>query len=84
MRRFVGLLIVPAIPTLTFGQNRPASDPRALAFVAQSIAALTGGNSISDVTLTGQYHLERFRERCKALVSGIQQWFAPSVFAVKK
>lgn len=35
------------------GQNPPASDPQALAFAAQSIAALTGGTSISDVTLTG-------------------------------
>jgi hypothetical protein len=34
-------------------QNPPASDPQALSYAAQSIAALTGGTSISDVTLTG-------------------------------
>jgi len=36
-----------------FAQNPPASNPQALAFAAQSIAALTAGNAISDVTLTG-------------------------------
>jgi len=36
-----------------FAQNPPVSDPKALAFAAQSIAALIGGNAISDVTLTG-------------------------------
>jgi hypothetical protein len=42
-----------AISSLTIGQNPPASDPRAIAYAAQSIAALTGGIAISDVTLTG-------------------------------
>ena len=37
----------------TFGQTSTASDPQALAYAAESIAALTGGNSIKDVTLTG-------------------------------
>jgi hypothetical protein len=36
-----------------FGQNLPASDPPAATYAAQSIAALTGGTAISDVTLTG-------------------------------
>jgi len=53
MRRFVDLLFVLTIPTLTFGQKAPASDPQALSYAAHSIAALTGGNAISDVTLTG-------------------------------
>jgi hypothetical protein len=53
MRRVIRLLFVLAIPVLTFGQNPPASDPQALSYAAQSIASLTGGNSISDVTLTG-------------------------------
>ncbi len=35
------------------GQNPPASDPQALSFATQSIAALTGGTNISDVSLTG-------------------------------
>ncbi|HZQ23307.1 MAG TPA: hypothetical protein VFA89_10945 [Terriglobales bacterium] len=34
-------------------QTQPPSDPQALSFAAQSIAALTGGNAVSDVTLTG-------------------------------
>jgi hypothetical protein len=34
-------------------QNRPQSDPQAVSFASQSIAALTGGSTISDVTLTG-------------------------------
>ncbi len=40
-------------PTSLLAQGPPASDPTALAFAAQSIAALTGGISISDITLTG-------------------------------
>ena len=34
-------------------QTQPPSDPQALSYASQSIAALTGGTSISDVTLTG-------------------------------
>jgi hypothetical protein len=34
-------------------QTQPASDPQALAFAAQSIAAMAGNVRISDVTLTG-------------------------------
>lgn len=47
---FAALLI---LTPLTTAQNPPASNPQALALAAQSIAALTGGESISDVTLTG-------------------------------
>jgi hypothetical protein len=36
-----------------FGQNRPTSSPQPVAYAAESIAALTGGITISDVTLTG-------------------------------
>lgn len=36
-----------------FAQSPPASDPQALTYAAQSIAAMTGTVSISDVTLTG-------------------------------
>lgn len=38
---------------LVVGQSAPASDPQALSYAAQSIAALTGASSIIDVTLTG-------------------------------
>ncbi len=34
-------------------QNPPQSDPQALSLASQSIAALTAGNTISDVTLNG-------------------------------
>src|SRR6202035_2542274 len=34
-------------------QTQTTSDPQALAYAAQSIAALTGGTQINDVTLTG-------------------------------
>ena len=32
---------------LALAQNQPASDPKALAYAAQSIAALTAGGSVS-------------------------------------
>lgn len=38
---------------LAAGQNPPASDPQALSYAAQSISAMVGSVSISDVTLTG-------------------------------
>jgi hypothetical protein len=33
--------------------QQPRSDPQAVAYASQSIAALTGGTSINDVTLSG-------------------------------
>ena len=54
--RFAVVTIVLALlffSIAAFGQTAPASDPQALAYAAQSIAGLTGGNPISDVTLTG-------------------------------
>jgi hypothetical protein len=50
------VVVFPVFLILTIiasGQNPPASDPQALSYAAQSIAALTGGTSISDVTLSG-------------------------------
>jgi hypothetical protein len=41
------------VPTLLEATNPPAVTQQAAAFAAQSIAALTGGNVINDVTLTG-------------------------------
>lgn len=41
------------LPCVLLAQGQPPSDPQALAFAAQSIAALTGGTAITDVTLTG-------------------------------
>jgi len=56
MSRSLRVVVLPAFLLLAIiaaGQNPPSSDPQALAYAAQSIAALTGGTSISDVTLTG-------------------------------
>jgi hypothetical protein len=45
-----------AIAVLSYcalAQTQPASDPQAVTYAAQSIAAVTGSTTISDVTLTG-------------------------------
>jgi hypothetical protein len=47
------LFVVVAFPKVFLAQNQPPSDPQALAVALQSIAALTAGTSITDVTLTG-------------------------------
>jgi hypothetical protein len=46
-------LFVLVASTILYSQNPPVSDPQALSLAAQSIIALTGGASISDVTLSG-------------------------------
>lgn len=52
--RLQSFLLVLVSSASLFSQNQPPpSDPRALSLVSQSIAALTGGTSISDVTLNG-------------------------------
>src|SRR5438094_7274276 len=54
MARFVVALSLSLFAaSLALAQNPPASDPQALTFAAQSIAAMTGGATISDVTLAG-------------------------------
>jgi hypothetical protein len=54
MARFgFALFLVFYFASLASAQNPPASDPQALNLVAQSIVAMSGGNPISDVTLTG-------------------------------
>jgi hypothetical protein len=47
------ILVVIVLLGCVSAQNVPSSDPQALAYAAQSIAALTGGTPIADVTLTG-------------------------------
>jgi hypothetical protein len=49
----VTLAAITLVCVSASAQNQPASDPQALAYAAQSISALTGGITISDVTLTG-------------------------------
>ena len=54
MARFVVVcLLCSFLPFLALAQGPPASDPQAVALAGQSIAAITGGATISDVTLTG-------------------------------
>lgn len=49
---YLAFLCVIVSPfNVAIGQNPTTSDPQALAYAAQSIAALTGGGTITDVTL---------------------------------
>lgn len=52
-RSSTALIAVLFLTSLGIAQNPPASDPQALSYAANSIAALTGGTAINDVTLTG-------------------------------
>jgi len=49
----LSLAVVLTTSTFSFSQGQPQSDPQAVNLAAQSIAALTAGNAISDVTLSG-------------------------------
>jgi hypothetical protein len=50
----VTLVAIAVLSYSASAQNQPpASDPQAVAYAAQSIAAMTGSTTISDVTLTG-------------------------------
>ncbi len=52
MNKFLlGLLLLSL--SVSVQAQIPTSDPKALAFVAQSVAAMTGGSPISDATLSG-------------------------------
>jgi len=53
MLRFSWIGLFSFCSCVGFAQNPPASDPQAVSYANQSIAALTGGTAISDVTLTG-------------------------------
>jgi hypothetical protein len=52
-RPTVVLILSVVLTSLVSAQNQPHSNSQAVAYAAQSIAALTGGATISDVTLTG-------------------------------
>ncbi len=45
--------LILLLVSVGFAQTQPQSDPQAVSFASQSIAALTGGTRITDVTLTG-------------------------------
>jgi hypothetical protein len=49
---FRSFLLVLVGSTFLFSQT-PVSDPQALSLAAQAMAALTNGNAVSDITLTG-------------------------------
>lgn len=56
MSRYSAVVLVVSvtlISSLSPASNQTASDPRAVAFAAQSIGTLTGGAVLNDVTLTG-------------------------------
>jgi len=55
MIRFAAIAVVSVglACCVASAQNPPASDPQAVSYAAQSIAAMAGGVSIGDVTLTG-------------------------------
>ena len=54
MARFLTAVCFSALASsLLLAQNPSTSDPQALTLAANSIAALTGGTTITDVTLTG-------------------------------
>jgi hypothetical protein len=46
-----------ALACCAYAQNPPVSDPQALSYAAQSIAALTHGIAVRDVTLSGDDNL---------------------------
>jgi hypothetical protein len=48
------VVAIALLPYSSFAQNQPpASDPQAVAYAAQSVAAMTGSTIINDITLTG-------------------------------
>jgi hypothetical protein len=49
----LGLLFVVLSLCAAFAQTVPASDPQALTYAAESIAAIVGNVSVTDVTMTG-------------------------------
>lgn len=51
MLRSVILVCSLALAPLAVGQTIPSSDPRAVSLAIKAVAALTGGNAVSDMTL---------------------------------
>jgi hypothetical protein len=48
-----GVFLSVALTCFASTSSQPTSNPQAVAYAAQSIAAMTGGATVSDVTLTG-------------------------------
>jgi hypothetical protein len=54
MARFVVVCLLGLLSSVySLAQQPPSSDPQALSLAAQSIAAITGGTTINDITLSG-------------------------------
>ena len=54
MARFAVLVsLLTVLVTTLSAQTSPVSDPQALSLAAKSVAAMTGGNSIGDISLSG-------------------------------
>jgi len=70
MHRFLALVVV-AYSSLLSAQSPPASSPQALTLAAGSIAAMTGGNAISDVTLTGSVAWNRAADSGSAMLRAL-------------
>ena len=51
MHRLAAVVCLHLSATCAFAQNIPASDPLAVSLALKCVAALTGGVSVSDVTL---------------------------------
>jgi hypothetical protein len=51
--RFVSLLVLLVFARSSTAQQATASSPQATALLQQSLAALTGGHHLTDVTLSG-------------------------------
>jgi hypothetical protein len=49
----ITLVAIAVLSYSSLAQSQPPSDPQAVTYAAQSIAAMTGSTTISDVTLTG-------------------------------
>jgi hypothetical protein len=68
MARFgFGVPLIVFLVSVGTAHNPPQSNPQAVTFAYQSIVTLTGGNAISDVTLTGSVTWSstgRSRDRC--------------------
>src|SRR5260221_123669 len=49
----LSVLVFTTSSSLFSQDQQPVSDPQAVSFVSQSLAAMTGGTNVSDVTLNG-------------------------------
>src|SRR6266550_5153226 len=76
---FLGFLLVISLFTvLSIAQTAPPSDPQAVALVAQSVLAMTGGTPIGDGNLTGTAVWTAGSDRQTGTVTLLAKGFAES------